>query len=325
MYKAFFRLKRSPFELSPDPQFLYPTVRHFEALANLYYGIRARKGFVVLTGEVGTGKTMVTRCLLEKLDKNRVHYAYVFNTLLSPWEFLRYLAGDLGLPGTYKGKSQLLLRLNEFLIRRHSQGQTTVLIVDEAHLLRPDVLEEIRLLTNLETSREKLLQIALVGQPELDKRLDSVNLRQLKQRIALRYQLQPLTWEETQGYVNWRLKVAGANGHTSIFPRETLEAIFHYSRGYPRLINTVCENSLITAYAAGAHSIKPTMVEEVCHDLRLSPKGSLDSDGQENTPKLNRHLAGPEFAQALQEVVDAVTSVAQTYKERPLPPGKRNS
>ena len=145
MYKGFFQLKRNPFEITPDPAFLYATVRHYEALASLYYGIRARKGFVVLTGEVGTGKTMLVRCLLEKLDKNRVHYAYVFNPRLSPREFLRYLAGDLGLPGSGREKSQLLLRLHQFLIRCHSQGQTTVLVVDEAHLLSRDVLEEIRL------------------------------------------------------------------------------------------------------------------------------------------------------------------------------------
>ncbi|MFQ5737597.1 MAG: ExeA family protein [Acidobacteriota bacterium] len=320
MYQAFFQLKRPPFEISPDPSFLYPTVRHYEGLAALYYGIRARKGFVVLSGEVGTGKTMIVRCLLEKLDKNRVHYAYVFNTRLSPREFLRYLAGDLGVPVKGRDKGELLLRLHEFLIRRHSQGHTTVLIVDEAHLLRRDVLEEIRLLTNLETNREKLLQIALVGQPELDELLDSPKLRQLKQRIALRYQLQPLTWEEIQGYVGWRLKVAGANGKHSIFPRETLQVIHQYSRGYPRLINTICENALITAYAAGTQSVSVGMIEEVCRDLRLA---ATDPPVPESAPKPNGQPPTPEFALALQELVDAVRSVTQTYLV-PQSPEKEN-
>lgn len=296
MYKAFFHLKRNPFEITPDPAFLYPTVRHFEALANLYYGIRAHKGFVVLTGEVGTGKTMVVRCLLEKLEKSQVHYAYVFNTRLSPREFLHYLAGDLGLPGVGRDKGQLLLRLNEFLIRRHSLGQVTVLVVDEAHLLRPEVLEEIRLLTNLETSNQKLLQIALVGQPELDTRLDSPNLRQLKQRIALRYHLEPLTWEETQGYVARRLEVAGANGRAPLFPPETLALIYQHSEGYPRLINTICENGLITACAAGTPAVMVDQVEEVCRDLRLAPKLPLARAALGQTPKTQSLAPPAEFA-----------------------------
>lgn len=318
MYNAFFGLKRNPFDISPDPSFLYPTRRHYEALASLYYGIRARKGFVVLSGEVGTGKTMLVRCLLEKLEKNRVACAYVFNTRLSPSGFLRYIVGDLGLPGEYKGKSDLLLRLHEFLIQRHSQEQTTVLVVDEAHLLRRDVLEEIRLLTNLETNHAKLLQIALVGQPELDELLDSPSLRQLKQRIALRYQLLPLTWEETQGYIAWRLKLAGANSDGPHFPGATLEAVFHYSSGYPRLINTICENALISAYAAGARTIGVELVEEAARDLRLSPgsaspQASTKPDGR----KPARQAPSPDFPHALQELVDAVEKVSQSYLGRP--------
>ena len=321
MYKAFFQLERNPFEISPDPSFLYPTVGHHEALATLYHGIRAGKGFVVLTGEVGTGKTMVVRCLLEKLEKNHIHSAYVFNTRLSSRDFLRYLVGDLGLPATWKGKSELLLRLHDFLIRRHSQGYTTVLVVDEAHLLRRDVLEEIRLLTNLETSREKLLQIALVGQPELDERLDSPWMRQLKQRIALRYQLQPLTLQETRGYVDWRLNVAGRNGDNSIFPRETVEVIHQYSRGYPRLINTICENALITAYAAGCHSISVGQIEEVCRGLRLSAGAAPNAGG----PKANGQSPSPDLARSLQELADTVRTVTRTYVARTPSTEKRKS
>src|SRR5215472_9895647 len=176
MYKAFYQLKRNPFEITPDPSFLFPTERHNEALAALYYGVRRRKGFVVLTGEVGTGKTLLLRCLLQLLTRsNDVAYAYVFNGRLSPVEFLHYIACDFGLPAANKTKSELLHELARFVIQRSQKGFTTVLVVDEAHQLSPAILEEIRLLTNLETANGKLLQILLVGQPELDDRLDSLD------------------------------------------------------------------------------------------------------------------------------------------------------
>src|SRR6202167_450156 len=187
MYKAFFNLTRNPFELTPDPAFLFSTKRHNEALAALYYGVRQRKGFVVVTGEVGTGKTLLLRCLLGLLKMSKdVAYAYVFNSRLSPTEFLQYIVSDFGLSTSGKNKTELLLELSQFLVGRGSQKQTTVLIVDEAHHLSAEILEEVRLLTNLETAEDKLLQILLVGQPELEDKLDSVGLRQLKQRIALR-------------------------------------------------------------------------------------------------------------------------------------------
>ena len=197
MYKAFYNLKRNPFEITPDPFFLFPTRRHNEALAALYYGVRRHKGFVVMTGEVGTGKTLLVRCLLQLLNQSDVAYAYVFNSRLSPVEFLQYVAGDFGLNVAGKNKSELLLILSNYVISRHQKKLTTVLVVDEAHHVAAEVLEEIRLLTNLETTSEKLLQILLVGQPELDEKLDSIELRQLKQRIALRSQLQPLNLDET--------------------------------------------------------------------------------------------------------------------------------
>ena len=304
VYKDFFQLQRSPFEMSPDPHFLYPTGRHHEALACLYYAIGARKGFVVLVGEVGTGKTLMVRCLLEKLQKGQVQYAYIFNPLLTAEEFLRYIAADLGLPGQWKGKSDLLLRLNEFLIRQNNQGRTTVLVVDEAHLLTPEVLEESRLLSNLETPQGKLLQIALVGQPELDEKLDSPVLRQLKQRIALRCQLQPLSRKETQEYVNWRLKRAGANGEAPIFPAETLQAIHQYSHGYPRLINTICENTLISAFAAGCRTISLELVEETCRDLRISVESPPGSN-QQVEPNLITRSVDSSAAELVEGSVDS--------------------
>jgi general secretion pathway protein A len=274
VYKAFFGLERNPFEVSPDPAFLYPTARHYEALANLYYVIRERKGFVVLTGEVGTGKTLLVRCLLHKLEKQGVKYAYIFNPALTPVEFLRYVAADLAVPIEWKDKSDLLFGLYRYLIRRNEEGMTTVLVVDEAHLLSPEVLEESRLLNNLETPRGKLLQIVLVGQPELDEKLDSKQLRQLKQRVAFRCQLQPLNFDEVQEYVKWRLKRAGANGQPPVFSENTFESIYKHSRGYPRLINTICENALISAYAAGTREISVRLIEEACQDLRVSPNGT---------------------------------------------------
>src|SRR5271167_395353 len=208
MYKAFFNLTRNPFDLTPDPTCFVPTKRHNEALAALYYGVRWHKGFVVVTGEVGTGKTLLLRCLLKLLKESKdIAYAYVFNGRLSPTEFLQYILSDLGLAASGKNKSELLLELGQFLVARGAKKLTTVLIVDEAHLLSEDILEEIRLLSNLETTDDKLLQIVLVGQPELDEKLDSLGLRQLKQRIALRAQLGPLDAEETKEYIEQRLQI----------------------------------------------------------------------------------------------------------------------
>jgi general secretion pathway protein A len=270
MYKAFYNLKRNPFELPPDPSFLFPTSRHNEALATLYYGVRRQKGFVVMTGEVGTGKTLLVRCLLQLLRGTNVAYAYVFNSRLSSTEFLQYVAGDFGLAASGKTKGELLLELGSFLVARHQKNLTTVLVADEAHHLSVEVLEEIRLLTNLETSQGKLLQILLVGQPELDEKLDSVELRQLKQRIALRSHLLPLDLEETRGYIQRRLHLASANSAATIFPEETVAEVYRHSRGLPRLINSICENALIGGYARQVKSITPDIIGEVATDLRLN-------------------------------------------------------
>ena len=269
MYEAFFGFNRAPFDLSPDPYFLFRTPAHSEGFACIYYGVTRRKGFAVLTGEVGTGKTVLTRMLLQVLMRTNVASAYVFNPTLTRDDFLRYILDDLGIP-VRSAKSEMLHDLNKFLIERHRSNFTTALIVDEAHLLQSDVLEEIRLLTNLETTTQKLLQIVLVGQPELDSLLDSPRLRQLKQRVAVRCSLLPLTAEQTRTYVKYRIQRAGPKIQAdALFPEDTLTLIARYSGGIPRVINNICENGLISSFARQKKSVTPDVIEEVAADLRL--------------------------------------------------------
>ena len=284
MYEAFYKLSNAPFNLTPDPKYLVATRRHDEALATLYYGIRSHKGFVVLTGEVGTGKTLLLRCLLHLLTESEdIAYAYVFNSNLSTTEFLQYVLSDFGLPVEGRNKGELLRDLGKFLVARGSKHQTTALIIDEAHSLPEELLEEIRILSNLETTDDKLLQIVLVGQPELEEKLDSVNLRQLKQRVALRARLYPLSFEEMEKYVGHRLQVAGANSTPRrLFPAETLASIYRYSQGFPRLINTLCENALITAYARKLESVTPQIIAEVADEFRLETSSPHATDEEGN-------------------------------------------
>lgn len=272
MYESFFGFSRAPFDMSPDPYFLFRTPAHSEGFACIYYGVTRRKGFAVLTGEVGTGKTVLTRMLLQVLMRTNVATAYVFNPTLTRDDFLRYILDDLGIP-VRSTKSEMLHDLNKFLIERHRSNLTTALIVDEAHLLDSEVLEEIRLLTNLETTTQKLLQIVLVGQPELDSLLDSPRLRQLKQRVAVRCSLLPLSQEQTRTYIKYRLERAGHKSEP-IFTEESLVLIGRYSAGIPRVINNICENALISAFARHKKTITPDVIEEVVTDLRLHVRGS---------------------------------------------------
>src|SRR5580698_6555933 len=233
MYKKFYGLTRNPFEVSPDPYFFFQTPRHTEALASLAYGVIRRKGFVVVTGEVGTGKTLLIRCLLQALSRNKIAFAYMYNPMISVAEFLAHLINEFGLlPSQTRTKTDALSRLNNYLMERSRQDLTTALVVDEAQLLSWELLEEIRLLTNLETTKHKLLQIVLVGQPELEQKLDSNQLRQLKQRIGMRCTLKPLETKELRDYIHRRLQLAGANSHAgAIFPEDTIAAIQKFSRG----------------------------------------------------------------------------------------------
>lgn len=269
MYKDFFGLRANPFNVNPDPRYLFLTRHTEEALACLTYGIQSRKGFVLLTGEVGTGKTTLINKLLEWLRLQQVATAFVFNSRMNVPQFLDYMMADFGIECSSKAKSQVLLRLYNWLLDRYRAGETAVLIVDEAQNLSDEVLEEIRMMTNLETFTEKLLQIVLVGQPELEERLKQPQLRQLRQRLTLRAKTHPLSLEETKAYVAQRLRIAGSNGQP-IFDTEALVAIHRYSDGIPRVVNLLCEHCLVSAFVDQQKMIAREVVEAVARDFDLS-------------------------------------------------------
>jgi general secretion pathway protein A len=268
MYKKFFGLNENPFNVNPDPRYLFLTQHTQEALACLTYGIETRKGFILLTGEVGTGKTTLINKLLEWLHKERVSTAFVFNPRLSVSQFFDFMMADFGIPCEAGQKGQMLMKLNQWLLERYQAGERAVLIVDEAQNLSPQMLEEIRLLTNLETSTEKLLQIVLAGQPELEQKLKQPQLRQLRQRITLRAKTRPLTVEETRGYIQERLRIAGAE-NTDIFSREAVEAVYRFACGIPRVINLLCEHALVSSFVDHRNPVPPEIVEEVAKDFDL--------------------------------------------------------
>src|SRR5918992_3221631 len=270
MYLDFYGLKELPFALTPDPRFIYFTPSHTEVMANLHYGIESGKGLVVVTGEVGTGKTTILRWMMERLDRT-VLVAYIFNPRLSVPEFYKHVATLLDVQ-KWETKSELLLELGRALESRHSRGLRTVLIVDEAQGLSPHVLEEIRLLSNFESNTAKQLQIILTGQPELREVLNNPDLRQLKQRVALRCEIKPLpNVEETERYISSRLLVAGAE-RTDIFSPGAIDYIFRCSEGIPRQINNLCDNSLLTGFSAGEEVIGRAIIEEVADQFDMLPR-----------------------------------------------------
>ena len=273
MYKKFFHLQSSPFGASPDPRFLYMMPKTREILAGLEYGIFARKGFTVLTGEVGTGKTTLLRAALSRFSRERIYTSFVFNPLLEPLDFLEFVLSDFGLTPTSRTKSGMLLQLNRWLIERFRKNESCVIVVDEAQDLSWELLEEIRLLTNLESSSEKLLQIVLSGQPELEEKLRHPSVRQLRQRIFLWCRTEPLTVEQTGEYIIERLRLAGST--EPIFTAEAMQLIHQHSRGIPRLVNLVCEHSLILAYVEQLHQIPASLVAHVAADLDLDLQSFL--------------------------------------------------
>jgi general secretion pathway protein A len=265
MYTKFYGFKEKPFEITPDPRFLYLSENHKEGLAHLTYAVRERKGFTVITGEVGTGKTTLVQTLLSRLDGN-TKTAYLFNPLMSSTDFLHYICQDLGLRVQRRSKGQYLSQLHSFLMASYSRNENVVLIIDEAHNLDAKLLEEVRLLTNLETTKSKLLQVILIGQPELNDTLNRPSCRQLKQRVSLRYHIRPLNKEDTRKYIKKRLIMAGAFD-PNVFTPKALNEIYDYSKGIPRLINIVCDNALLTGYASDQKVIGDKIIHEVISGL----------------------------------------------------------
>jgi general secretion pathway protein A len=293
MYRQFYALLRSPFEMTPDPAFLYLGEAHREGLATLVYGVRARKGFVLLTGEVGTGKTTLLHALLSQLESN-ITAAFLFNPRLDPLDFFRVLFDEYGIEEKCSTKAEYLLALNRFLIARLEKGLPTLLIVDEAQNLSAEMLEEIRLLSNLETPTSKLIQIMLVGQPELNEMLARPDLRQLRQRIVLRHHLRPFDEKETVAYIEERLRLAGYTG-AGLFDRGALREVFDVTGGIPRLLNIVCDSALLLGYSRELPVIGRAQVREVAQDLALpaiTDVGSPPAGATDASPKRRRGLLG---------------------------------
>ncbi len=268
MYRGHYGLVRLPFEMTPDPAMLYLGESHREGLATLVYGVQAGKGFVVITGEVGTGKTTLLHALLAQLDSGTAS-AFIFNPKLEPLDFFRLLFDEYGIDHECRTKSEYLLTLNHYLIERLGRNQKTLLIIDEAQALSPEMLEEIRLLSNLETPTSKLLQIMLVGQSELNEILARPELRQLRQRIVLRHNLRPFDAKELSDYIDERLMLAGYTGK-DLFKNSARREIFRVTAGIPRLVNIVCDGALLAGYARGAMTIGSDIIREVASDLQLT-------------------------------------------------------
>lgn len=291
MYHEYFGLVRSPFEMTPDPAFLFLGEVHREGLATLGYGVSARKGFVLLTGEVGTGKTTLLHALLSQLDRETLA-AFIFNPRLDALDFFRMLFDEYRIEETCRTKAEYLLALNRFLIGRLERNLITLLIIDEAQNLSPEMLEEIRLLSNLETPRSKLIQIILVGQPELWEMLSRPELRQLRQRIVLRYELRPFSAEDTFRYVEERLRLAGHVGKDP-FKRSALKAIYELSQGVPRVVNILCDGTLLLGFAKDRTTLSADDVREVARDLGLGSRTpEVRSHGEDSPARQGKGLFG---------------------------------
>ena len=290
MYEAFYGLKEKPFSLTPDPKFFFLSQAHREALDHLLYGVQQREGFIAITGDVGTGKTTLCRALLGKLDE-RTKTALIFNPILSADELLRSILQDFGLPAGGATKKELIDELNAFLIQLLTEGKNAILIVDEAQDLSEQILEQIRLLSNLETEKEKLIQIILVGQLGLLDLLGAPGLKQLNQRISVRFKIRPLSAHETNQYIAHRLLVAGSSGE-EIFSAGALAAIYRYSQGVPRLVNLACDRALLQGFVDQDPHITPARVAQALRSLDqevgMGPTGLSEPRG---APKRTRLVA----------------------------------
>jgi general secretion pathway protein A len=265
VYLEYYSLRQAPFDITPNPRFLFHSSKHREAFNHLLYGIRERKGFVQLTGEVGAGKTTLCRALLEKLDGN-YSIALILNPALDHHELIKAIATEYGLAVKGKDRLETIAAISEFLLKQAAAGRETVLIVDEAQNLTEDLLEQVRLISNIETDDRKLLQIVLMGQPELRERLDSYKLRQLRQRITVRYHLRPLTRSEVAQYIYHRLTMAGSDGRPA-FTGAAIWRIFHYSKGIPRLVNAVCDKALLAGFVERSQRINFRMIGRAIREL----------------------------------------------------------
>jgi general secretion pathway protein A len=279
MYTQFYGLREKPFALSPDPRYLFLADSHREALAHLLYGIEQGEGFIAITGEVGTGKTTLCRTLLQRIEPG-TEIAFIFNPQLSALELLQAISGELGLESVGRGRRELTDQLNQFLLRKKAEGRRVLLIIDEAQNLSPEALEQIRLLSNLETDTSKLIQIVLIGQPELDTMLESQSLRQLRQRISVRWRLLPLTALETRDYVRHRLRIA-AGAPRDLFTELALREIHRRSDGIPRVVNLICDRALLAGYAAGAQVIGLGLVVQTDREIRggAAPRTASAAEG----------------------------------------------
>ncbi|MEK9627904.1 MAG: AAA family ATPase [Nitrospinota bacterium] len=265
VYQDFFGFSEKPFDLTPDPKYLYLSPKHKEVLAHLVYGLQENNGFLKIVGEVGTGKTMICRSFLREL-RTDFNIAYIFNPAINELELLQTINSELGLPGKSKSKKKLIDVLNAFLLEERAKGHRVVVIIDEAQDLQPNVMEQLRLLSNLETDTEKLIQIVLIGQPELDNVLAKEELRQLRQRITIQWELLPLNLEETRGYIQHRLNVALGKGKVR-FSRPAVETVYRFSRGIPRMINVICDRTLLIAYTESTKKIDPEIVKTAVKDI----------------------------------------------------------
>jgi general secretion pathway protein A len=290
MYNNYFGFSESPFSITPDPRFFYTNPVYQEAYANLRYGIEKKRGFIVITGEVGTGKSTLLRKLMRNLG-DTIHAAFIFNPDLTFPELLRVTLQDLGLSPDETCKVSMLQGLNDYLIKQLEQGHIVSVLIDEAQNLSAEALEGLRLLSNLETDQEKLLQIVLMGQPELERKLDQPTLRQLKQRVAVQCRLEPLQEKEVGPYIDFRLRAVGYEGKT-LFRRDAVQEIAFYSKGIPRLMNIICDNALLNAYAGSQGTVSADIIREVARDLRLGPEVQTHEAG--TTPSVIVSNAAPE-------------------------------
>ena len=288
MYEKFFGLRERPFDLTPNPRYLYLTAGHREALSNLQYGITGRKGVTLLVGEAGTGKTTIIRAALDAVAGPAVRCVYVNNPVLTRGEFYEFLAKKLDLSAhAAASKAWFLYELEASLLERHRAGGLTALVLDEAQSLPHELLEEVRLLANFETETDKLLPVVLAGQPELGVRLEHEEMRQLKQRVALRCELAPLDLRETAAYIAGRLAIAGGEA-ARVFTREAVQVIYERSAGIPRTISVICDNALLTGFATGVKPVGSLLVLDVCRDFRLpssKPAGVKEGGAKEGGAK----------------------------------------